>query len=121
MASNEPQPGASPDLLAKHPWLQTYKSEQAAPKKKLPASDDGSSSTDDSEPDEGPSQAMGDAEIEAVFKELHQMREQWQVNQPGNEEDFRSVILGGAWTKQHAGQAMDYFMGKACTSAAREF
>ena len=67
---------------------------------------------DDSHDELGSSES-GDDAVEQVFQALHKKREDWLVDAKPAGTDFRTAILGGAWTQRTLGKAFDVCIGKA--------
>ena len=74
-------------------------------------------------PAEGSSVEEDDgATVEELFENLQDKREEWHTAAArGEVEDFRVVLLGGAWQQRTKGVAYDAFRGEAKGPEAHEW
>lgn len=115
--------GITAEMLQEHPWLQAFVEKQHNKQKRRSSKDPADGKGSESGGDDGVAEAegLGEDEVEAVFKELHEKRQTWLDTAPVATTDFKASILGGAWTKAHKAVAYDYFLGAACTTAAEQW
>ena len=102
-------PSANQDLVSKYPWLQRHMDSQGRAKGharsqagKLPIQEEPL-----------PEDADGDVAVQAVFDELHKMREEWQVGVAGEVSDFVVSLIGGPWSQKRFGKAYHCFRSSA--------
>ena len=112
---------ASAELLAAHPWLALFVERQHRPKATPEAHASNASSQEvDAEAvvveevDEG-------AETEAIFAELCAKRVAMAAETPLAGDDFRTGVLGGAWTQREKGRPYDAINGRAANAVAEDF
>ena len=60
----------------------------------------------------------GERALEEVFADLYAMRQAWAAEATDHPEDFKTCLLGGAWTEKAAGQVADYFCVQARAQSA---
>lgn len=114
--------GITAEMLQEHPCLQAFVEKQHQKQKSRSSKDPTGGKGSECGGEDGAAEAEGLAEdkVEAVFKELHEKRQAWLDTAPVATTDFRTSILGGAWTKAKKSVAYDYFCGPACTTAAEQ-
>ena len=107
------------EALAQHPWLGGYMETLWPAKEKLVSTEPGA----EPGPAEGSSEEEDDdATVEELFENLQDKREEWHTAAArGEVEDFRVVLLGGAWQQRTKGVAYDAFRGEAKGPEAHEW
>ena len=103
-AEDTPKPDTG--LLAQYPWMTKYIQEGAADSPSGPTSRAHPVEPPQDEPD-----ALDDDQVQAVFQDLEQRRQAWDLNAPGDHADFRVTLLGGAWQQRHKGTTYVAFKG----------
>lgn len=112
-----PGPSVAANLLLEHPWLEQYQSQVSATSREhLPQEDELGSH--DTVPGTEMTAELDEEAMYDIFKELAGARERWQAEQGALAEDFKTCLLGGAWTQRATGQVVDYVCAKASNEAA---
>ena len=96
------------ETLLKHPWLSAYVRGQAS------STTTGSGAQSSGSRRQPREEELGDEQLDAVFAELERTRAKWRVEDRIEVQHFKCVVLGGAWTKQHVGVAVDTIKARAC-------
>ena len=116
-------------LAEKFPWLSqpTYTtSSSASPwhSSATSAQQTPAAPTRDIDPDASePASAtnLTDDDLEDIFKELEQKRQECQVDGTRRGYDFKTSLLGGAWLQAKEGRAYDAFKAEARTPTAKQW
>ena len=103
------------ELLEKHPWLRNHLRKKSATPARAADTTAGSSRRSNvpaTLSEEGYNQA---------FASLEAQRRAWQANHSRPSEDFRTTMLGGAWTLQNVGVTADAIKGYAANKDSQQF
>jgi hypothetical protein len=105
---------AEPNLLARYPWLSQYSTASSGAA--------GSSSTMEGSADEpNEPEPLDEDEVMRVFTELEAKRLAWNKDHESACDDFKTHVLGGAWTKRHKGVSFDAIRASPSNELAKSW
>ena len=64
---------------------------------------------------------LGDEELDDVFQELERVRGRWCAEPRPEVQHFKCFVLGGQWTRQNVGVAVDTIKARACGKEADQW
>ena len=102
------------DVLATYPWLADFVRDQSGR-----ATDRGAEAT--GVPPTPQVVTLEEDVAERVFAELREKRQLWEVEFAAPPEDFKTTLLGGAWTLQHRGVVCDAVKAYAAGATGLSF